>query len=79
MDEFKAMVEERAGGEIPDFLYFNAVKALGEEFGVPLDCMDPIKEYWLTKDPGVLTEKAKEYLLSCKSAFYLIARREDDD
>lgn len=78
MDELKAQIEKKIGGRISDFAYFNVVKSLSDEFGIPLDCIQPVHEYWFTKDPSVLTEEAKKWLLECSNCFYQLAEREDD-
>ena len=79
MDNIKAEIEKKIGGRISDFSYFNVVKSLGDEFGIPPTCISPIHEYWLTKDPSVLTEEARKWLLECSSCFYPLAKREDDE
>ena len=74
-DEIKQQIEQEAGGPIKAVAYFDMVKELSESFGVPLDLMDELHEYWFTQDPSVLSENGRDYLLKCASCFSVLVEQ----
>lgn len=76
-DEVKQQIEQEVGGRIKPVPYFDMVKELSESFGVPLDLMGELHEYWFTQDPSVLSENGRDYLLMCASCFAVLVERND--
>lgn len=76
MDGFKQDMEKLLNGHISDYDYFSTINDLSGEFGVPVEAAKEMKEYWLTKDDGALSEKTKEFLRRCVGAFALSVKRD---